>query len=84
MLGVARAPGIAQDSRFSLLFKIVDKIVVYVLSIYGFHQKRFICMFFLAVFVLSIFFMFFSLDSWYSYSFFSLDGSLCAKNIVNK
>ena len=54
-------PCYAQGSRFSLLFKIV----VYVLSIYGFHQNGFICMFFLAVSVLSIFFMFISLDSWY-------------------
>ena len=60
-----RAPGYGQGSRFSLLFKIVVKIVVYVLSIYGFHQNGFICMFFLAVSVLSIFFMFISLDSWY-------------------
>ena len=38
----------------------------YVLSIYPcFHQNGFICMFFLAVSVLSIFFMFISLDSWY-------------------
>ena len=38
----------------------------------------------LAVSVLSIFFMFISLDSSFSYSFFSLDGSLCGKNKVNK
>ena len=84
MRGIARTHGIAQDSRFSLLFQKVVKIIIYVLSIYGFHLNRFICMFFLAVSVLSIFFMFISLDSSFSYSFFSLDGSLCGKNKVNK